>query len=138
VGEQAVALLNWKNDYSVGNAQIDADHHRLFDLINEFHYVFTHNRQLREIARVLNDLVKYSEEHFQREEEMMAAHDYPGLDEHREIHAALFETVFQLQSKFEQNAVKIESETIDFLRHWLTDHIVEHDTKFGRFLAVGG
>jgi hypothetical protein len=26
-------------------------------------------------------------------------------------------------------------ETVDFLRHWLTDHIAEHDMEFARFLA---
>lgn len=132
-----MALLNWKSEYSVGNAQVDADHRHLFDLINEFHYAFTHNRDRRTIARVLNDLVKYSEEHFQREEQMMAATEYPQLDEHRRIHGDLIETVFQLQAKFEQNAVKLESETVEFLRRWLIDHIAEHDMKFGRFLIRG-
>jgi len=130
-----VALLNWKSDYVVGNAQIDADHHHLFDLINEFHYVFSQNHNRIEIARVLNNLVKYCEEHFQREEALMSQHGYPGLAEHQAIHAELFETLFTLQSKFEDGSIKMEKETIEFLRHWLTDHIAEHDMKFGRFLG---
>jgi hemerythrin len=133
-----VALLNWKNEYSVGNSHVDADHQQLFDLINEFHFVFTQNRDRKRIAHVLNALVMYSEEHFQREEQMMAASDYPLLEEHRQIHGSLFETVFELQTKFEQGAVKLESETIEFLRRWLIDHIVDHDMKYGRFLAKGG
>ena len=28
----------------------------------------------------------------------------------------------------------MKKETIEFLRHWLTDHIAEHDAKFGQFL----
>lgn len=130
-----MALLNWNDDYAVGNARIDADHRHLFDLINEFHYVFILNHDRMEIARVLNNLVKYSEEHFEREEKMMVDHGYPGLEAHREEHAKLFETIFALQTKFEQHAVKMEKETIEFLRHWLIDHIAEHDARFARFLA---
>ncbi len=130
-----MALLNWNSNYSVGDARIDADHRHLFDLINEFHYVFLQNHDRKEIARVLNNLVKYCEEHFQREERLMSEHGYPGLAEHQTIHAELFETLFTLQSKFEDGSVKMEKETIEFLRHWLIDHIADHDMKFGRFLV---
>ena len=130
-----MALLNWKRDYLLGNAQIDSDHQHLFDLINSFHYEFVQNRDRAKILRLLNMLVKYCEEHFQREELMMAEKSYPGLDEHRQIHAGLFETIFELQSKLENDSIRMEKETIVFLRHWLTDHIAEHDTAFARFLA---
>jgi hemerythrin len=36
----------------------------------------------------------------------------------------------------EEASIKMEKEAVDFLRHWLTDHIAEEDTAFARFLAV--
>jgi hemerythrin len=66
---------------------------------------------------------------------MMADRSYPELEAHQRIHAGLFETIFQLQTKLEEASVKMEKETVDFLRHWLTDHIAEHDTAFARFLT---
>ncbi len=130
-----MALLNWKPDYLLGNVPIDSDHRHLFDLINSFHYAFIQNRERKEILRLLNSLVKYSEEHFQREEKMMADHGYPGLERHRDIHAGLFETIFVLQARLEEASIKMEKETIAFLGTWLTDHIAEEDRAFGRFLA---
>jgi hemerythrin len=130
-----MALLNWNGDYRLGNAQIDRDHRQLFDLINAFHYEFIRNRNRREVLRLLNDLVRYSEVHFEREEKMMAEHAYPGLEQHLQKHAELFETIFVLQTKLEAEAIKIEQETVAFLRHWLTDHIAEEDRAFARFLA---
>jgi hemerythrin-like metal-binding protein len=130
-----MALLNWNRGYLIGNAQIDSDHQHLFDLINSFHYAFIQNRDRLGILRILNGLVQYAEEHFQREEAMMADRGYPELEAHQQIHAGLFETIFQLQTKLEEASVKMEKETVDFLRHWLTDHIAEHDTAFARFLA---
>ncbi|MBI4989058.1 MAG: hemerythrin family protein [Rhodocyclales bacterium] len=130
-----MALLNWNRGYLTGNARIDSDHQHLFELINSFHYAFIQNRDRTDILRILNGLVQYAEEHFQREETMMADRGYPKLEAHQRIHADLFETIFQLQAKLEEASVKMEKETVDFLRHWLTDHIAEHDTEFARFLA---
>lgn len=129
-----MALLNWKPDYLIGHTRIDAEHQHLFDLINAFHYAFVQSRDRREILQLLNSLVQYAEEHFQREEQLMAEHAYPGLERHREIHAGLFETIFRLQGKLEQASIKLEKDTFAFLRTWLTEHIVEHDMEFGRFL----
>ena len=131
-----MALLNWKRDYLHGNAQIDADHQHLFDLINSFHYEFIQNRDRAKILRLLNMLVKYCEEHFQREELMMAEKSYPGLDDHRQKHAHLFETIFELQTKLELASIRMEKETVDFLRHWLIDHIVEDDMAFARHVPA--
>jgi hemerythrin len=130
-----MALLNWSRDYQLGHAVVDAEHRRLFDLINDFHYSFLTSRDLGEVRRLLNALVRYSETHFRNEEQLMAEAGYPDLERHKEIHAGLFETIFVLQEKLEAGAVKMESETVAFLRTWLTEHITEEDKAFGRFLA---
>ena len=122
-----MALLTWKPDYSVGDTEIDSDHRYLFDLINSFHDAFTRNRSRREILRLFNRLVSYSEEHFQREEKMMASRGHPGLEQHRNSHARLFGAIFDLQEKLETGSVRIERDTVEFLRTWLTDHIVGND-----------
>lgn len=130
-----MALLNWNSAYQIGDAVIDDEHRRLFELINDFHYNYSLNRDRRDILKLLNDLVRYAEEHFQHEERIMAERNYPGLEPHREAHAGLFETLFSLQSKLEGGAFKAETETVDFLRTWLTDHIAEDDLALGKFLA---
>ncbi len=130
-----MALLNWSRDFQLGHAVVDAEHRRLFDLINDFHFSFMASRDLGEVRRLLNALVRYAETHFRHEEHLMAAAGYPDLERHRDIHAGLFETIFALQEKFEAGAVKMESEAVAFLRTWLTDHITEEDKAFGRFLA---
>ncbi len=130
-----MALLNWNSRYQIGDAVIDGEYRRLFDLINDFHYNFLSNRDRRDIVKLLNDLVRYAEEHFQHEERIMSERGYPELERHRDIHAGLFETLFALQSKLEQGSLKTEKETVDFLRTWLTDHIAEDDAALGKFLA---
>lgn len=40
-----------------------------------------------------------------------------------------------IESELEEASIKMEKETVDFLRTWLTDHIAEEDRAFGRYLA---
>lgn len=132
-----MALLNWKADYCTGNARIDDDHRALFDRINDFHYAWQQNRDRKDIARVLNRLVEYAEEHFAREEEIMRASAYPGLARHQAIHEALFEQIFVLQGHFEEGRIRIDRDAMDFLRAWMVDHIVGEDMKFSAYVERG-
>lgn len=134
----AVSLLNWNDSYRIGDAVIDGEHCRLFDLINDFHFTFSLNRDRRDILRVLNRLMRYAEEHFRHEEQIMAERGYPELERHRDIHAGLFETLFALQAKLEKKTIGMEQETVTFLRTWLTDHIAEDDRALGIFLSEKG
>jgi hemerythrin len=130
-----MALLNWNDSYRIGDAVIDGEHCRLFDMINDFHFTFSQNRDRRDILKVLNELVRYAEEHFRHEEQIMSERGYPELERHQDIHSGLFETLFALQAKLEKGTIGIEQEAVAFLRIWLTDHIVEEDKALGRFLA---
>ena len=130
-----MALLNWNDSYRVGDALIYLEHCRLFDLINNFHFTYMQDRDRRDILQVLNELVRYAEEHFQHEERIMAERGYPELDRHRDIHVELFETLFSLQTKLEKGTIGSDKETVEFLRTWLTDHIAEEDRALGKFLA---
>lgn len=93
------------------------------------------NRDRRAILKLLNELVRYAEEHFHHEGAIMAERGYPDLERHSEIHAGLFETLFSLQAKLERGSIGMEQETVGFLRTWLTDHIAEEDRALGKFLA---
>ncbi len=127
-----MALLGWKPEYAVGDAEIDADHRHLFELVNSFHEAFTRDRDRRDILRILNALVSYSEAHFRREEAMMAERQMPGLEEHRRLHVRLFEKIFELQKQLEAGSLRIEKQTVEFLHTWLTNHIAGGDTYANR------
>lgn len=129
-----MTLVRWSEDYRVGVRMIDHDHQHLFRLINDFHNAFVEKHEHKDIARVLNALIQYAEAHFQREEELMAQEEYPGLEEHAQAHGQLIEAVFTLQAQLESHAVQLSNNTVKFLRCWLTDHIIEQDKRFFRFL----
>ena len=129
-----MTFLSWRTDYEIGVAQIDAEHRSLLDLVNEFHDISAQSATSKDIALVLNRLVSYAEEHFQREEKLMSDNGYPLLEAHRELHVQLVTSIFAINERFASQPAKASKETLQFIKTWLIDHIIKHDMDIGDFL----
>jgi hemerythrin len=58
---------------------------------------------------------------------------YEGIEEHKEEHQDLIDSVRELQQKYLQVG-KLEEEDLKFLEHWLTEHILVADMRLGSYL----
>jgi hemerythrin len=130
-----MALLSWSTQYLIGNNTIDDEHKELFRLINTFHDHWQEKRDRREIVQVLNQLINYTQMHFQHEENIMQQEEYPKLAEHQQIHDSMVETIFKLQQSFEDKNLHFEIDTMKFVKNWMVEHILENDTLFRDFLS---
>lgn len=133
-----MALLSWSKQYLIGNDAIDSEHEELFRLLNNFHsrWIEVHARQ--DIAKVFNQLIVYAEMHFRHEEQIMAAADYPQLADHQKIHESMIDTIFRLQQSYEEESLRLEMDTMKFVKSWLVEHILENDYLFRDFLLRKG
>ena len=129
-------LLSWQDDYCVGNEMIDNDHKALFQMINEFYDAFQESRKRSQLTPLLTQLVRYAEEHFQREEKTMAYYAYPETEVHHQIHERLVETIFELNNRLELDPMPLDRDAVMFLKHWLVDHILQEDKKLGAFISA--
>jgi len=129
-----MSWISWKDAYRTGEEAIDRDHKTLFKLINEFHDAFQESRRRRDLLRILNQLVTYAEGHFQREEAIMAAHHYPELESHQQLHEQLYDTIYALNERLQNDPQPLEREAIAFLKNWLGDHILHYDLAFAEFV----
>jgi hemerythrin len=130
-----MALLSWSDQYLIGNDLIDAEHTELFRLINDFHTQWQQGREQQSIVRVLNQLVVYTEMHFRHEETIMRDAGFAQLDEHMVWHEAMVDTIFELQKSYEEGSLRLEMETMKFVKAWLLEHILKNDYRFRDFLA---
>ncbi len=74
--------IEWTERMSVGVPLLDADHKIFIDIINELEHCARYPDR-RDAARdALGRLVEYARYHFEREEKVMAACGYPGIDDH--------------------------------------------------------
>lgn len=131
-------IFEWTDEYSVGIDEIDEQHKVLFELINRLFHAAV-NRDGREAhAEILDTLIDYTRTHFQLEENLMAAACYADLDAHREEHARFVAKMEAVAQKFLVEEKNVTFELINFLKHWLREHILETDKQYAAVLASNG
>jgi len=129
-----MTFLSWRKDYAVGVPQIDAEHRSLFGLVNDFHETYTRDGGGSETHRMLNRLVAYADEHFQHEETLMSENDYPLLEKHQQLHSDLVASVFRINERLAADPARAGAETLQFVKKWLHDHILQDDMDIADFL----
>ncbi|MCW5698786.1 MAG: hemerythrin domain-containing protein, partial [Rhodospirillales bacterium] len=72
-----MALLRWRQNMSLGNEALDADHKYLISLVNRLHYMMLAGDEVNSVQTVLDDLLHFVHYHFQREELLMRRGEYP-------------------------------------------------------------
>ena len=88
-------FLFWREDWLLGLQNLDEQHLELADAFNDLHQSIIHDIEgnecsnIGQVSRQLSDLADQARRHFQSEEALMQAHDYPGLAEHNREHVLL-------------------------------------------------
>lgn len=129
--------VEWTPFLSMGNARIDDDHQRLIGILNRLA-----DREARRerafVAAAVEEMVRYTGEHFAREEELMAAVRYPLLGEHRQRHRELTAKILAWRTRVAERWHPWHGGTFfAVLAHWLVTHILEDDRMIADFCRTG-
>jgi hemerythrin len=130
--------LTWSDEYSVGVEEIDDQHKMLFELLNRLVQAAVKREDQQLTVEVLATLVDYTKTHFGLEERLLEASGYPGLPGHREDHLSFIDKVNSIAQKFHVENRSVSLELINFLKHWLQNHIRQSDMEYAAHLARTG
>ncbi len=122
--------LVWKDEYSVGVAMIDAQHQMFIGIINELYAAIMSKKEKDVLDDIFNQLVAYTQFHFQTEERYFDEFGYEGAAEHKAAHKRLCDQIADLQ-KQESDIMQDPFKLLDFLEDWLIDHIIGMDKLYG-------
>lgn len=119
--------LQWRDQLSVANDLIDGDHQHLIEIINLAEVSLKAHDPV-ELARVLHELHRYGKSHFEREELIARAIQFPRADSlhesHQELSLQLDKFRESLGTQWSDAAVQDFS---TFLRNWLINHVIKED-----------
>ena len=125
-----MAFYTWTPSMSVGIDALDSDHKALTALINRLHEDLKAGRAAP-LEPVLDRLLAYVEFHFAREEKVMEACGFPGLDFHREEHEAFAQQVDEARQRLaREGAAAVTADLLEFLKIWLNAHILIQDKAY--------
>jgi hemerythrin len=130
-------LMSWKEEYSVGIDDIDKQHKRLIEMINELHDAMGAGHAQDILTNIFSLLIDYTKTHFVFEEKLLAAKGYPELSKHKTLHADLVSRVLVYKQKLESGQLGLSIEMMRFLQKWLNDHILVEDKKYSRYISGG-
>ncbi len=123
--------------YSVGQEELDNQHKKIFELINQLSAQGQVDVDSELVSTVLEELLHYSEEHLRYEEEVLMQCSYEDFDAHRQQHWQYLEKISNLSVAAMAHENKVPDEIIMFLREWWTGHILSEDMKYRSALEKG-
>lgn len=129
--------FDWDDSLALGITALDDQHRTWIERLNSLSDAIESNQEDQHISKTLKFLVGYSEFHFAAEEKLMAAHDYPLLEQHKQEHKKYRDALADLlllQIGQADALSKISDSVKNFQIAWLTNHIRKVDRKFADFL----
>lgn len=128
---KSLNVFVWNDVFDTGLPDIDDQHKRLVDLLNQVACQLAFGTDRDALSRVLRDLESYTAYHFRHEETLWAQH-FGGQEQevaHRQRHTEFERKLAQMGEAGRQGHVDAEA-LLDFLVRWLASHILQSDRLF--------
>lgn len=129
--------INWKNEFSVGVTEFDNQHKKLLVMINR---LIADQKELTDpamVADLLTEMTDYAEEHFRAEEHLMFEYGYDRKDQQEADHKAFIEKTRRFTT-VELGPNILSTALLDYLGHWLINHILKEDMRYKDFFISKG
>ncbi|MBI5559478.1 MAG: bacteriohemerythrin [Deltaproteobacteria bacterium] len=131
-------FISFTDEFSVGIAGIDEQHKKIMDFINQVHGAVKKDKPINEIKRILEDMAKFTVDHFAAEEKYFAQFNYPETKKHKAIHEKLLGKVSGIVAQINEGTEVNLIDVLIFLKDWLQTHILVEDKQYGPFLNKHG
>ena len=132
-------MYKFTDDCLIGIDEIDNEHRRLFQMINEAIDLSKENMDVSAISKnLLPGLKDYAATHFVHEEAYMERIHDPELPIQKKEHEDFTRTVnsFSLDTSSPEAAVKSLNELLTYLVRWLYRHILSSDMMIGKMSSI--
>jgi hemerythrin len=123
-------LIKWRPEYSVGVEQIDMQHRRLIDMVNELHRDLEGNAGIQALQERLKAVYMEALFHFRSEEQYFSHLPAEESETHKLAHEALLAEFSAALKEHAQAGVEAIRTLLEgYVKYWLLDHIVHVDAQ---------
>ncbi|MDR2991274.1 MAG: bacteriohemerythrin [Burkholderiaceae bacterium] len=123
-----MAVLQWVPELNIGIPEIDKQHRRICDYINQLDEIrHTHDRE--KLSVVIAEVVDYTMSHFVFEEGLMEDAGYAFAAPHKRVHELVTRKVSELKTRFD-NGEDVAEDLHRLLSRWLFNHIRNDDRGY--------
>ena len=130
-----MSLIIWDRSLETGLSDVDQQHRHLVDVTNRFGELLSQDHlRPADTDALLQDLIAYTEYHFDEEEKLMRAIgvDRRHTDLHQQEHQKFFQDVSIIQREWAVKNMISGRDLFDYLVNWLIYHILGCDMNMSR------
>ncbi len=131
-------FIEWNDTFSVGIEEIDNQHKKLIELINQLHEAVKDRKTAEVLDGILNELAEYTVYHFKTEEDYFEEFNYPETELHKKEHGMFVAKVIGYIDDNKTGKLLISLKVLNFLSYWLINHIGESDQKYVSLFSENG
>lgn len=120
----------WQKEFETGNWQMDAEHKKMFGILEEVFTEVSDQAREHKIKTVLAHLYDFIKVHFKNEERHMKKISYPELEKHINTHENIVKECNELLSSFNARDIKLfEKQLALFIDEHIIGHMLVEDKK---------
>ncbi|HTV16181.1 MAG TPA: bacteriohemerythrin [Acidobacteriaceae bacterium] len=131
-------LFTWNDSYSVKVNLCDAQHQKLFAIMNDLADAMRAGKGSTIIRRTAAELLQYTRTHFQQEEALLRKAHYPQIAPHQLMHRRFVADVELLDRQAREGHSTNSVAVLNMLRDWLANHIQKMDKAYSAHLNAAG
>ncbi|MBK7903492.1 MAG: hemerythrin family protein [Proteobacteria bacterium] len=131
-----MTLLQWRDDFCIGIAEVDHEHQVLIGLINEVHAALGVDRSSERIEDFLGEIHARISAHFALEEKDMRSRKYTEFNQHKADHERLLDDIRDIMDDHTVRGVLDDQALSNRLATWFGDHFKTYDARLHSFLLA--
>lgn len=124
-----MAQIEWREEYSVGNAAVDQEHELLIAQINQLYEQLNQPMDTVAIETMLSDIQTDISTHFALEELLMQEAGFPEYEMHKQDHERLLDQIHDLMFHFSEDPESGKELLINRLSDWFSNHFRGFDAR---------
>jgi hemerythrin len=103
--------------------EIDQQHRELVKIYDRLNDAVKNHEPRKDIFRIIDDAISFTELHFATEERLMVKSGYPLIEEHKKSHQELIKDARRLKDKLEDMGENMFRESFN---HWSFGNVLAH------------
>lgn len=133
-----MTLMEWREEFQIGIAEVDHEHREMIELINALHREALQGDSAEDIATALGEINVRVAAHFALEEKNMEQLHYAGYPAHKADHELLLDEIAAIMDDVYGTGRYDAAVLSARMSAWFGEHFRTHDAALHRWLEQRG
>lgn len=134
--------MNKLDKYLIGINSVDTQHMKLLLMVGNIGTLIKNAKnydRYDDIVGIINELKRYTIEHFTHEEELMMSVRYPYRFTHKTKHSTFVRRITDIDLReVDESQFDYLVRLLDFVSAWIVSHIDKEDREFAKWCSNNG